>query len=320
MDTLAEVSTIVFESRGREPEKSGGFVATISKNVVASLARVVAVSLIALVLPAYLTHHLPVTTYAAWVLILQLGAYVSYLDLGIQTGVSKFVAEYNARGDRAGAGRHASAGLALMIFAGMLGMACTLILAWQVPRLFSKMPSNLYHDVRISVVLVGFSLSFGLICAVYSAVFLGLQRYAVPMTLSVVNRASFAAIVLAVVALHSSLAVMGMAVALVNAATGLLQVVAWRAKASHICYIHTAGGLPCSYRYGPLLLDAIHMDGCDVVRHWTRRRHCWAFRLCANRLLFHRHAADQLRLIDHRRDDGSLDARIFRHEHASLRG
>jgi O-antigen/teichoic acid export membrane protein len=217
-----------------EPETSRGFVATISRNIVASLARVVAISLIALVLPAYLTHHLPVTTYAAWVLILQLGAYVSYLDLGIQTGVSKFVAEYNARGDQVGAGRHASAGLALMIFAGTLGPACTLILAWQVPRLFSKMPSNLYHDVRVSLVLVGFSLSFGLICAVYSAVFLGLQRYGIPMTISIVNRASFAAIVLTVVALHGSLAAMGMAVALVNTSTGVLQVIAWRAKASHI--------------------------------------------------------------------------------------
>jgi O-antigen/teichoic acid export membrane protein len=225
---------MMLESRGTEPETSAGFAATISRNIIASLARVVAVSLIALVLPAYLTHHLPVTTYAAWVLILQLGAYVSYLDLGIQTGVSKFVAEYNARGDQAGAGRHASAGLALMMFAGTLGLACTLVLAWQVPRLFSRMPSNLYHDVRISVMLVGVSLSLGLICTVYSAVFLGLQRYGIPMTISIVNRASFAAIVLAVVALHGNLAAMGMAVALVNIATGLLQVAAWRRKASHI--------------------------------------------------------------------------------------
>jgi O-antigen/teichoic acid export membrane protein len=219
---------------GTEPERSGGFAATISKNIVASLARVLAVALVALVLPAYLTHHLPVTTYAAWVLILQLGAYVSYLDLGIQTGVSKFVAEYDAKGDEAGTGRHASAGFALMILAGILGLVLTLILAWQVPHLFRTMPANLYHDVRISVILVGSSLSFGLVCAVYSAVFLGLQRYWVPMTIAIVNRASFAAIVLAVVALHGSLAAMGIAVAFVNIVTGLSQVVAWRKKASHV--------------------------------------------------------------------------------------
>jgi len=234
VDNLSEISATIPDFSGREPEKSASFAATISRNIVASLARVVAVSLVALVLPAYLTHHLPVTTYAAWVLILQLGAYVSYLDLGIQTAISKFVAEYDAKGDEGGAGRYASAGLALMLLAGALGIALTLVLAWQVPRLFSTMPANLYDDVRISVMLVGSSLSFGLVCAVYSAIFLGLQRYWIPMTISVVNRGSVAAVVLAVVALHGHLAAMGVAVAVVNVATGLLQVVAWRKKVSHI--------------------------------------------------------------------------------------
>jgi O-antigen/teichoic acid export membrane protein len=234
VDNLSEVSTIVPDLSGQRPGRSGGFAATISRNIVASLARVAVVSLVALALPAYLTHHLPVKTYAAWVLILQLAAYVSYLDLGIQTGVSKFVAEYEARGDEAGAGRHASAGFALMVLAGILGLVLTLILAWQVPRLFSTMPADLYHDVRISVILVGSSLSFGLVCAVYSAVFLGLQRYWIPMTIAIVNRSSFAAIVLMVVALRGSLAAMGLAVALVNVVTGLSQVVAWRKKASRI--------------------------------------------------------------------------------------
>jgi O-antigen/teichoic acid export membrane protein len=231
---LSEIPAILPDLSDTVPEKSGAPAATISRNIVVSLARVFAVSLVALALPSYLTHHLPVTTYAAWVLILQLGAYVSYLDLGIQTGVSKFVAEYDARGDYAGASRHASAGLALMTVAGILGLVLTVFLAWQVPRLFSTMPSTLYHDVRISVMLVGSSLSFGLVCAVYSAVFLGLQRYGIPMTLAIVNRASFAAIVITIVALHGSLGAMGIAVACVNVVTGLLQVLAWRKKAPQI--------------------------------------------------------------------------------------
>ncbi|MGH9564971.1 MAG: polysaccharide biosynthesis protein, partial [Candidatus Angelobacter sp.] len=110
---------------GAEPGKPRGFVASISKNILASLARVVIVSLVALALPAYLTHHLPVTTYAAWVLILEIGAYVSYLDLGVQTAVSKFVAEYDANQDHLGAGQHASAGLVLMLLAGILGVVLT---------------------------------------------------------------------------------------------------------------------------------------------------------------------------------------------------
>jgi len=231
---LSGASTIIPDLPDKDPERSGGFATTLSRNVTASLARFAVVSLAALVLPAYLTHHLPVKTYAAWILILQLGAYVSYLDLGIQTGVSKFVAEYDARGDRVGAGRHASAGFALMTLAAILGLSLTFILAWQVPRLFNTMPANLYHEVRISLILVGSSLSFGLVCAVYSAVFLGLQRYWIPMTISIVNRTSFVAVVLAVVALHGNLAAMGTAVALVNVVTGLSQAVSWHKRASHV--------------------------------------------------------------------------------------
>jgi O-antigen/teichoic acid export membrane protein len=216
-------------------ENPQSFAAKLSQNILASLVRAVVVALVALVLPAFLTHHLPLTTYAAWVLIIQLAAYVSYLDLGIQTGVSKFVAEFDARGDIAGAGRYASAGLALMFFAGVLGLLLTCGLAWQVPRLFHDMPSNLYHDVRVSVLLVGSSLSFGLVCAVYSAVFLGLQRYWIPMSLTIINRVSYAAIVVAIVLLRGSLELMGTAVALVNVLAGLLQVFAWRERASHVC-------------------------------------------------------------------------------------
>lgn len=215
-----------------EPPRS--FASTLARNILASLARVIAVSLVAVVLPAFLTHHLPVAIYAAWVLIIQLAAYVSYLDLGIQTGVSKFVAEFDARHDTAGAGRHASAGLVLMLFAGALGLLLTSGLAWQVPRLFRGMPTNLQHDVRVSVLLIGTSLCFGLVCAVYSAVFLGLQRYWIPMSITIVNRVSYAAIVVIVVMLRGSLEAMGIAVATVNVLTGLLQVFAWRQKASHI--------------------------------------------------------------------------------------
>jgi hypothetical protein len=49
----------------------------------------------------------------------------------------------------------------------------------------------------------------------FPAIFLGLQRYFVPTTLAIVNRTVLTAAVLAAVALHSSLAVMGAAVAMV---------------------------------------------------------------------------------------------------------
>ena len=196
--------------------KTRGSAATFTRNSILSVSRLFVSAAIALILPGYLTYKLPVKTYAAWVLILQVSAYVGYLEFGIQAGISKYVAEYEARNDAAGASMRASAGLALMLLASLSGIGLTLILAWQVPRLFHDMPASLHTDVRFSIIFVGISLSFGLLCSIFSAIFFGLQRYAIPMIIVLINRVLFTIVVLTSVALHQSLAVMG---AMVAAAT-----------------------------------------------------------------------------------------------------
>jgi O-antigen/teichoic acid export membrane protein len=208
--------------------------ASLAKNSAANVIRVGFTSLVAIILPAYLTHHLPVAIYGAWVLILQLGAYVSYLDFGVQTAVSKYIAEYEANGDLAGCSRCASVGLAIMAAACIAGVMLTLGLAWAVPRLFAEMPSTLYRDVRISIVFVGISLSLNLLASIFSAIFLGLQRYQVPLVTNVTSKVFYAIAVLSSVYFHSSLAVMGASVALANVIGALLQVMAWKRLANHI--------------------------------------------------------------------------------------
>ena len=208
--------------------------ANLFRNSAANVARLGFTSLIAILLPAYLTHRLPVEIYGAWVLILQLGAYVGYLDFGVQTAVSKYIAEYEAQGDLAGCSRCASVGLAIMVAASIAGVLLTVGLAWAVPLLFRKMPADLYNGVRISIVFVGTSLSINLIASVFSAVFLGLQRYQVPMITTVVGKLLYGIAIVWAVYLHTSLAVMGAAVALANLLSALLQVIAWKRLASHV--------------------------------------------------------------------------------------
>jgi O-antigen/teichoic acid export membrane protein len=214
--------------------KSRKATSTLAKNSAANVVRIGATSLIAILLPAYLTHHLPVQTYGAWVLVLQLGAYVGYLDFGVQTAVAKYIAEYETKNDYDGCGRCASVGLGIMLAASVLGVLLTLGLAWWVPVLFRNMPVALYDDVRLSILFVGISLAIKLATSVFSAIFLGLQRYQVPMVTDVASKLLYAMVLYAAVLLHSSLAVMGAAVAAVNLLSALLQVVAWRKLASHV--------------------------------------------------------------------------------------
>jgi len=190
--------------------------------------------IISLALPAYLVSRLPVAVYSAWILILQLGAYVSFLDLGIQTSVAKFVAEFEAKEDNETASQYASAGLAMTSAMAFCGMLLTLILAWQVPRLFSSMPALLQGEARLSVVLVGVSLSVLLLCSVFAAVFIGLQRYAVPNAILVVNRVLVTVSVCIAVFFQGGLRIMAGAFAVVNLVTAGLQVFCWRKMAANI--------------------------------------------------------------------------------------
>ena len=64
-----------------------------------NLARVLLSMLVSLVLPPFLVHRMSAAEYSAWVLILQLSAYVGLLDFGLQTAIGKFVAEHEAAGD-----------------------------------------------------------------------------------------------------------------------------------------------------------------------------------------------------------------------------
>jgi O-antigen/teichoic acid export membrane protein len=206
----------------------------LSRNIAASLMRVGANLVISLALPAYLVTRLPVSVYSAWVLILQLGAYVSFLELGIQTSVAKFVAEHEARGDEETAGQYASAGLAMTNFMAACGVILTGALAWQVPNLFSTMPVSLQTDARVSVMLVGLSLSFLLSCSVFSAVFLGLQRYGIPSLILVGNRILVTVSVWLAVMFHGGLRVMAAAFSLVNVISALVQVLCWKRMAARI--------------------------------------------------------------------------------------
>src|ERR1700677_3235521 len=78
------------QAEGAKPHETRGLAATFTPNSIPSVGRVFVSAIIAFILPSYLTHKLSVTTYATWVLILQVSAYVGYLEFGIQTGISKY--------------------------------------------------------------------------------------------------------------------------------------------------------------------------------------------------------------------------------------
>ena len=207
---------------------------TIAKNSVANLIRFAVSVLAAALLPPFLTRRLSHDMYAAWVLILQLGAYAAIFELGLQTAISKFVAQHHALEDHVGASSVVSTATALLAVSATLALMAVGVLVWQVPHLFGQLTPSLVHQVRLGILLVGGATALALPTTALASSFQGVQRYNVPMVIGGGSQMLSAIAIVAAVFLHASLVVMGACVAVITLGAGLVQIGAWRRYLSHI--------------------------------------------------------------------------------------
>jgi O-antigen/teichoic acid export membrane protein len=150
------------------------------KNAFSNLMRGSAGAVVALLLPPVLVRHMSAESYAVWVLILQVAAYVGYLDLGLQTAVGRSVAFANEKKDpklRDGIFGTAFAGLSI---AALIGVLLTIAAAAASRRIFPNVPQTLLSPMRICLLIVGASVALGLPASSWSGVFVGMQRYEIP--------------------------------------------------------------------------------------------------------------------------------------------
>ena len=134
----------------------------------------------AVLLPPVLVRHLAPGTYAVWVLILQVVAYIGYLDVGLQTAVGRYIAFAEAKQDtelRDGIFSTAFAGL---MIAGSAGLVLILIAAALAQKVFPSIPELLLAPMRIAISIFGISVALGLPASACNGVFSGLQRYEIP--------------------------------------------------------------------------------------------------------------------------------------------
>jgi O-antigen/teichoic acid export membrane protein len=229
--------------------------------------------LVSMVLPPFLVHHLSHAAYSAWVLILQLSAYVNLLDLGMQTAIAKFVAEHHAAGEEEANHRLASTTFTILTLAAIVGALATAITVWQVPHLFTQMPRDLIREMRLGLFAVGISTCFGLPFNTFPAAFTGLQRYGFPTILAVIARVASAVALILVLLLHCTLAQLAFVLAGFNVLTAIGQYFGWRK------YLKTT--VPFSFfsfdrdsagrltKYGSVLtiwtLASLLMSGFDTV-------------------------------------------------------
>jgi O-antigen/teichoic acid export membrane protein len=155
--------------------RAGAF-SKVAGNVVANLLRMSAAWIIVLFLPPLLVRVLDKPTYATWVLIVQIGAYVTLIDSGIQSAICRFVARAEGLQDRRYLGHILSSASFILIAAALAATGATVVCSWQLGHIFHGIPSSIVPGARSALLIIGISLAMSLPFSAIAGTFLGLQK------------------------------------------------------------------------------------------------------------------------------------------------
>lgn len=163
-------------SDGRlRPERPPTPIISVLRNSAANLGRIGAAWAVALLLPPVLVRVLDKPTYGTWMLVLQIGAYVAFLDGGIQNAIARFIGRAEGLKDREYMSRMLSSAWIVLVVVGGITLCATLVLYWQLDRWFPQIPAAIADPARQALLAIGVSLAIGLPFSAYAGAFFGLQ-------------------------------------------------------------------------------------------------------------------------------------------------
>ena len=153
---------------------------TIVKNAASNVIRGCASASASIVMPYFLVRSLSASNYGAWVLALQMSAYFSYLDFGLQTALARFVAQTRQSKDLSRRDQAVSSAgflLLIMMLAATAGLALLVALA---PALFRHAARQDIASLRLCMLLVGGSVVIGLPAAALTGILVGYEKNEIP--------------------------------------------------------------------------------------------------------------------------------------------
>ena len=148
------------------------FIKNAASNVIAGGGS----AILAIVLPYFFVRIFNPAEFSLWVLILQLAAYLNYLNFGVQAALGRFVAHSLARNRVDECQEVLGAGLQILTALGALGMVLVAAVTPFLPVIFKAMDPALGSTAKITLLWVGGALALGLPFTAYSGVFWGMQR------------------------------------------------------------------------------------------------------------------------------------------------
>jgi O-antigen/teichoic acid export membrane protein len=160
----------------------------IARNVLFNWFGTVADMAVGFFLAPFILHRLGNVAYGVWVLAISVVAYLSLLDLGMQSSVLRFVSKGHTKKDHEGASEAISAALWVRLQFSALALLLSAGLAAVFPLAF-KVPAELASDARKAILLIGLTTAITLSVGVVGGVLSALNRYDLQNYVSLVHTA-----------------------------------------------------------------------------------------------------------------------------------
>lgn len=175
------------------------------KNAASNVLNGASTALLAILLPYVLVKHFSPTVFGLWVLMLQLGGYANYLNLGVQTAVGRYVAEALSLGNEHRVGAIVTAGTQFLLLLAALAVVMLVGIAIFFGDIFPQLEPSLLPIAQSSVLWIGGAFVLALPASALLGVFIGVQRNEIPAYAAVGSRLLIGSVTAAVAALTQDL-------------------------------------------------------------------------------------------------------------------
>ncbi|MBQ9974241.1 MAG: oligosaccharide flippase family protein [Oscillospiraceae bacterium] len=189
------------------------------KGVVLSFALMAFEILSALLLTPFIIRSLGQAEYGVFKLVESVAAYLLLLDMGVGNAIVRYVAKYQATGERDKEAQFFGVAQLFYLAVGLVAALCGGVLVWQFPTVFASGLTP--GEIRLGQILLGvvtFNAAFTLITAPYNYIIIGRGNFVVSRGASILQIAI--RILLTFAALFLGFGSIGIVV--VNTVTGML--------------------------------------------------------------------------------------------------
>jgi O-antigen/teichoic acid export membrane protein len=193
------------------------------KNAASNVARGGATAVINLAIPHFLTQSLDVDRFSAWSLMLQIAAYSSFLDFGLQTAVARFVAQMTEMGQLQRRRQLMETVLCFMLALTVVGILIIGGVIAAAPMIFKHLPLGMLGEFRTAGMILGCGTALQLAFSPFTGALVGIHRNEIPAFATIASRIVGAAAAIALANHTHRLVLPAIAIAGTNIAAGLIQ-------------------------------------------------------------------------------------------------